>query len=214
MAAYYAEISRVGKLEAGFHQIHLVQIVWYFHSIVMKDNSLKITKEKLKNIFLDKNSKISLYYRTYKGQLTFCSTFNFRVNIWEQNTETVKKKWFLRRYSQSEQNILFKIKCQAKSIFPRDVKRTVALLHQDNYNRSFYKYIWWRNKINTVANWQFFMMIYFHNSSDYIRPSSECKYIQYTRSPWATIRSPAYLQMPCNSLPATGTQIWPYHKTV
>ena len=33
----------------------------------------------------------------------FDRKFNFRVNIWEQNTETEKDKWFLIRYDQSEQ---------------------------------------------------------------------------------------------------------------
>ena len=38
-----------------------------------------------------------------------------------------KDKWFLIRYSQSEQNIFsFKIKRQAKNVFPRDVERTVG----------------------------------------------------------------------------------------
>ena len=36
-----------------------------------------------------------------------------------------------------------------------------------------------------------------------------CQY----KKPWATIHSPAYLQMPCNSLPVL-PQIWPYHKKV
>ena len=35
-------------------------------------------------------------------------------------------KWFLTRYGQPEQNIyLFKIKRQAKNVFPRDAERTV-----------------------------------------------------------------------------------------
>ena len=37
-----------------------------------------------------------------------------------------QKVWFLIRYGQSKQIFLFKIKCQAKTIFPSDVKRTVS----------------------------------------------------------------------------------------
>ena len=33
MAANYAEIGRVGKLEAGFQQVPFVQIFWNFHCI-------------------------------------------------------------------------------------------------------------------------------------------------------------------------------------
>ena len=36
MAANYAEIDRVGKFEAGFQQVSLVQNFWNFHSIVME----------------------------------------------------------------------------------------------------------------------------------------------------------------------------------
>ena len=35
MAAYYAEMGRVGKL-AGFQQVPFVQIFWKFHNIVLK----------------------------------------------------------------------------------------------------------------------------------------------------------------------------------
>ena len=49
---------------------------------------------KLKNIVLDKNFKKSLYYRNCIGQIYFGRKFNFRVNIWEENTETEKINGF------------------------------------------------------------------------------------------------------------------------
>ena len=36
MAANYAEIGRVGNLEAGFQQVLFVQNFWKFHNIVME----------------------------------------------------------------------------------------------------------------------------------------------------------------------------------
>ena len=51
-------------------------------------------QRKVKNIFLDKNSKKSLHYRNCIGQTNFGHKFNFRPNIWEQNTETEKKSGF------------------------------------------------------------------------------------------------------------------------
>ena len=36
MNANYAEICRVGNLEADFQQVPLVQIFWNFHNIIMK----------------------------------------------------------------------------------------------------------------------------------------------------------------------------------
>ena len=46
MAANYAEIGRLGKLEADFQQIPFVKIFWNFHSIVVKYHKLKISKGK------------------------------------------------------------------------------------------------------------------------------------------------------------------------
>ena len=47
MAAIYAEIGRVGKLEAGFQQVPIVQNFCNFH-IVMVHHGFKIHKEKQK----------------------------------------------------------------------------------------------------------------------------------------------------------------------
>ena len=49
---------------------------------------------KVKNIFIDKFSKKSLYYRNCIGQTNFGDKFNFRVHIWEQNIETEKTNSF------------------------------------------------------------------------------------------------------------------------
>ena len=46
MAANYAEICKVGKLEAGFQQVPFGQIFRNFHNIVVKYQQLKISKEK------------------------------------------------------------------------------------------------------------------------------------------------------------------------
>ena len=35
MGVSYAEIVRIGKLEADFQQVTLIQIFWNFHNIVM-----------------------------------------------------------------------------------------------------------------------------------------------------------------------------------
>ena len=68
MAADYAKIDRVASLDASFQQVPLLQNFWNFHNIVMKQQSFKISKEMWKkNIFLDKNSKKSLYYRSCIG---------------------------------------------------------------------------------------------------------------------------------------------------
>ena len=44
MNADYAEICRVGNLEADFQQI--LQFFWYFHNIIVKDQWFNISKEK------------------------------------------------------------------------------------------------------------------------------------------------------------------------
>ena len=94
MDVNYAEICWVGNLEADFQQVWLVQFFLNFHNIVLKHQYFKFSKEKKKNIFLDKNSKKSLYYRNCTGQTNFGHKFNFMVNIWEQNTETEKTNGF------------------------------------------------------------------------------------------------------------------------
>ena len=54
MAANYAEIGRVGKLEADFQQVSIVQIFWNVNNIVIKHQS--------KNIFFDRNSKTNHFF--------------------------------------------------------------------------------------------------------------------------------------------------------
>ena len=46
MIANYAEICRVGNLEADFQQVSLVQLFWNFHNIVVKRQLFKFSKEK------------------------------------------------------------------------------------------------------------------------------------------------------------------------
>ena len=51
MAAKYAEIARVGKLQADFKQVPHVQNFWNFHNIVMEQQEFKMRKNKKKNVF-------------------------------------------------------------------------------------------------------------------------------------------------------------------
>ena len=44
MAAKYAEIGRVGKLEANFQQVHLVQTFLNLYNIVMEHQWIKFHK--------------------------------------------------------------------------------------------------------------------------------------------------------------------------
>ena len=46
MNANYAEICRVGNLEADFQQVRLVQFFWNFHNIIVKLQKFKFSKEK------------------------------------------------------------------------------------------------------------------------------------------------------------------------
>ena len=46
MEASYAEICRVGNLEADFQQVLLDQLSWNFHNIVVKYREFKFSKEK------------------------------------------------------------------------------------------------------------------------------------------------------------------------
>ena len=90
MNANYAEICRVGNLEADFQPSPLIHFFWNFQT-----SKIKIQRRKIKNIFLDKTSQKSLYYRNCIGQTIFFGRkFNFTVNIWEQNTETEKTNCF------------------------------------------------------------------------------------------------------------------------
>ena len=65
MKANYAEICRVGNLEADFQQVMLVQIFWNFHnnSNSVKKNKIYFLRSKLK--------KKSFYYRKCIGQTKF-----------------------------------------------------------------------------------------------------------------------------------------------
>ena len=61
MDVNYAEICKVGNLEAEFHQVLLVHFFfWNFHNIVVKHQLYKFSKEKQKLFFLDKKSKIKI----------------------------------------------------------------------------------------------------------------------------------------------------------
>ena len=46
MNANYAEICRVGNLEADFQQVWLVQFFLNFHNIIVKLQTFKFSKEK------------------------------------------------------------------------------------------------------------------------------------------------------------------------
>ena len=70
MSANYAEICRIGNLEAEFQQIPLVQFSEIFTILLQNISNLNSVK-KSKNIFLNKNSKKSLYYRNCIGQTKF-----------------------------------------------------------------------------------------------------------------------------------------------
>ena len=65
MAANYAEIGRVGKLEASFQQVLFV------HFLKFSQYCFNISAKKLKHIFLHKIFKKSLYYRNCIGQSNF-----------------------------------------------------------------------------------------------------------------------------------------------
>ena len=60
MSGKYAEIGRVGKLEAGFQQVPFVQNFRNFHNIVMEHLLFKIGKEKQKMFSNKKFQKSSL----------------------------------------------------------------------------------------------------------------------------------------------------------
>ena len=58
MNAYFAEICRVGNLEADFQQVPLVHVFWNFHNIVVKHqyNSAKKSKKKISKTKTQKNN--------------------------------------------------------------------------------------------------------------------------------------------------------------
>ena len=46
MNANYAEIYRVGTLEADLQYVQLVEFLWNFHNIVVKHQKFRFNKEK------------------------------------------------------------------------------------------------------------------------------------------------------------------------
>ena len=46
MNANYAEICRVGNLEADVQKVLRVQFIWNFHNIVVKHQKFKLSEEK------------------------------------------------------------------------------------------------------------------------------------------------------------------------
>ena len=77
MAAIYAEIGRVGKLQAVFQQVRLIKMSWNFHNIVMKHHLLKlgtkykICSQKKKKKKKKKKNHFTLYYRDCLGLIYF-----------------------------------------------------------------------------------------------------------------------------------------------
>ena len=71
MNANYAEICRIGNLEADFQQVQLVHFFLKFPQCCCETSIIKIQQRKEKNIFLDEKSKTSLYYRNCTGQTNF-----------------------------------------------------------------------------------------------------------------------------------------------
>ena len=67
----HAEICRVGNLEPNFQQVPLAQFFFKFSQYCCKTSIFQIQQRKVKNIFLDKNSKKSFYYRNCIGQTNF-----------------------------------------------------------------------------------------------------------------------------------------------
>ena len=71
MNANYAEICRVGNLEADFEQVPLVHFFLKFSQYRCETSIIQILQRNMKNIFLMKNSNKSLYYRNCIGQTNF-----------------------------------------------------------------------------------------------------------------------------------------------
>ena len=91
---------------------------------------IKNLQRKVKNIFLHKNFKESLYYKNCmagrKLLLLFFYLFIYYLRTKHRNRED---RWFLIRYGK---NSSFEIKRQAKNIFPSDVERTVVYMYMTN----------------------------------------------------------------------------------
>ena len=81
MAADCAEISRVGKLEAGFQQVQLYKISEIFTILLGNINNLKTLKNSKQIISYKKFSKNPVYYRNGIGQTNFIHKINFMINI-------------------------------------------------------------------------------------------------------------------------------------
>ena len=72
MNANYAEICRVGNLiVARFSKSSYCSIFLKFSQYCYETSIIQIQQRNIKHIFLDKNSKIYIYYRNYIGQTNF-----------------------------------------------------------------------------------------------------------------------------------------------
>ena len=92
MNANCAEICWVTYFGGRFSTSSTCSIFLKFSKYICETSIIQIQQRKLKNIFLAKNSKKSLYYKNCIGHCG--DKFNFRVPIWEQNTETEKRNGF------------------------------------------------------------------------------------------------------------------------
>ena len=93
MTTTYAEICRVGNLEADFNKFCLLKFSEIF--TVLLWNKFKVSKEnEKKKIFSDKNPKNHFSIEIAWVRPIFGCKFNFRVHIWKQNTETEKTNGF------------------------------------------------------------------------------------------------------------------------
>ena len=61
MKANYAETCRVGNFEADFQQLLFVHFLLKFSQCCCEAPVIQIQQRKVKNVFLDKNFKKSLY---------------------------------------------------------------------------------------------------------------------------------------------------------
>ena len=71
MNANYAEICRVGNLKADIQQAPLVHFFLKISQYCCERSIILIQQRKIRNIFLDKSPKKSLYYRNCIGQVKF-----------------------------------------------------------------------------------------------------------------------------------------------
>ena len=102
MNANYAEICRVGNFEADFQQVTLVQFFWNFHKYCC-ETKIQIQQRKVKNIFFDKYSKISLFHRKLHRSDHFLAVNLILGQILENKTQKQKRQMVI-KYGQSEQN--------------------------------------------------------------------------------------------------------------